>query len=113
MTGSVAVIASAFVFSGFNGAVAFQGNRPVCLAVAISIAHQIERGPGHTALSPEALWTSIVRTSGAGLDGATASEADAALSVDGQPQLAAWPFDETIAMTATANLRADSPRLHG
>ncbi|MBO9049526.1 C1 family peptidase [Curtobacterium flaccumfaciens] len=86
----------AFVLSGLDGAVAFQGNRPVCMPVAVSVAHQIERGPAHVALSPEALWTAIVGAGGAYAEGTTAAEVDAALRADGQPNLTAWPFDATI-----------------
>lgn len=86
----------AFILSGLDGAVAFQGDRPVCMPVAVSIAHQIERGPAHAPLSPEALWTTIVHADGADAEGTTAVEVDAALRGDGQPNLTAWPFDAAI-----------------
>ena len=75
-------------------AVADQGIRPVCVALAITAAHELVRFTGE-ALASEALWHHA-RARGLTSDSGTTVQAIAeALAEQGQPEEAVWPFDGT------------------
>ncbi|MFP7835241.1 C1 family peptidase [Marisediminicola sp. LYQ134] len=75
-------------------AVADQGIRPVCVALAITAAHQLARSSDE-ALASEALWHHA-RVRGLTSDLGTTVQAIAeALTEQGQPEEAIWPFDAT------------------
>lgn len=72
-------------------AVADQGIRPVCVALAITAAHELAR-PGGEALASEALWHHA-RERGLTSDaGTTVHAIAAALAEQGQPEEEVWPF---------------------
>ena len=77
-----------------------QGPRPLCLPFSASLAHEATRG--HTgvttpeALAPEALWSYCVRSGHATSSGTTLAAVGDALSVEGQPPLATWPYNPKI-----------------
>lgn len=91
----------------------FQGNRPLCVAFAMSLLHEAERtrtGEDLASLAPEALWANALgrgRTSKNGTS--TAAIADA-LAEEGQPKLADWPFNEGLAdLTEAAPATTGAP----
>jgi hypothetical protein len=74
--------------------VANQGIRPVCVALAVTAAHELAR-PGGEGLASEALWHHA-RTRGLTSNAGTTVHAIAeALAEQGQPEEAVWPFDGT------------------
>lgn len=79
-----------------SGAVHDQGARPVCLPVAVSVAHQIARGAGHEPFAPDALWEAALYAGTATADGSSPDGIGTALSAEGQPMLKHWPFDATL-----------------
>lgn len=75
-----------------------QGLRPVCVALAVTGAHEIIRGSGSLPiqLSPDALWTHAWTRGFAGPNGTSLAAIAHALSNDGQPELSDWPFDRNV-----------------
>lgn len=86
-----------------------QGDRPTCLAVAVSFAHQLARSslPDSQPLAPEALWSHAHSAGEAGPSGTNSAAIGRALSGQGQGPLSLWPYnsalgDETEAAPAGA-----------
>lgn len=78
-----------------GAAVLDQGSRPTCVAFSASAAHEAARTRNGTQpehLSPEAVWNYSTRHGTAGEDGMVLADVAPALSEDGQPLLAAWPY---------------------
>lgn len=77
--------------------VADQGIRPICVAMAVTGAHEIERSRHDSApwvlLSPEAIWGHAWQKGLAGPDGTSVSAIANALQTHGQPKLSEWPLN--------------------
>ena len=77
----------------------FQGDRPVCVAMALSAAHEAARtssGAALLSLAPEAIWASCCALGQTTSAGVLLTDAGAALHSTGQPSLANWPFDDSL-----------------
>lgn len=76
-----------------------QQHRPLCVAFAVSGAHEAHRtfsGARQEHLAPEAIWwhcNTLGLTSDAGM---LLLDADVALRGPGQPDLESWPYDPTL-----------------
>jgi hypothetical protein len=78
----------------------FQGNRPLCVAFAMSLLHESERtraGEEVASLAPEALWANALRRGLTSKDGTSTAAIADALEDEGQPSLADWPFNGGLA----------------
>ena len=79
-----------------------QGPRPLCLPLSVSLAHEATRShTGSTtprALAPESLWGHCVRSGIATTGGTTLNAVGVALSAEGQPLLAVWPYNSKIGL---------------
>ena len=77
-----------------------QGPRPLCLPFSASLAHEATRyytgDVSPKALAPEALWSYCVRAGYATSSGTTLEAVGDALSGEGQPLLATWPYNPNI-----------------
>lgn len=74
----------------------YQGNRPLCVAFAMSLLHEAERtrvGKELASLAPEALWASALRRGQTSKNGASPAAIADSLKYEGQPTLAEWPFN--------------------
>ena len=69
-----------------------QGNRPTCLAIAASTAHQLTRAHPEP-FAPDALWLYTLNAGAASHDGTTAAAIGDALQDWGQPVAADWPYE--------------------
>lgn len=75
-----------------------QGQRPTCLAFAVTAAHELARAGGFAVnedLSEEALYWGCKRHDRDRLPGTSFVSATAALARSGQPLEAVWPYDPT------------------
>lgn len=75
-------------------AVADQGIRPVCVALALTAAHELAR-PNGEPLASEALWHHAHARGLTSDVGTTVQAIAEALAEQGQPEEALWPFDAT------------------
>lgn len=78
----------------------FQGNRPLCVAFAMSLLHEAERtraGEELASLAPEALWANALGRGLTSKDGTSTAAIADALENEGQPTLADWPFNGGLA----------------
>ncbi len=88
-----------------------QGQRPTCLAFAVTAAHELSRAGGLAVkedLSEEALYWGCKRRDRDRIPGTSFVSATAALARPGQPLEAVWPYDptrdDTISYTPTVRL---------
>lgn len=75
-----------------------QGQRPTCLAFAVTTAHELARAGGFAVnedLSEEALYWGCKQQDRDRLPGTSFVSATAALTRSGQPLEAVWPYDPT------------------
>ena len=74
-----------------------QGARPICVAVAMTGAHEIVRAAGSLLppdrLAPDALWTHAWERGLAGPNGTYLFAIGDALQSNGQPEHSKWPLD--------------------
>lgn len=76
-----------------------QGPRPLCVSLALSVGHEAARthsGTSPEPLAPEAIWRYCTARGHTGPDGMVVDDAAAALTDDGQPSLADWPYNDRL-----------------
>ena len=74
-----------------------QGPRPLCLAFAVTGAHDAScLGDGESARAVEALWNHCVRNGRAEAAGTTLAAVLDAVAMDGQPCAVDWPFNPVL-----------------
>lgn len=76
-----------------------QGERPLCVAFAVSAAHEAllsQRGARCDQLAPEPIWADAVASGVASPLGMPINAAAGGLDSPGQPPLADWPYSDSI-----------------
>lgn len=80
-----------------------QGDRPVCVAMAISAVHEVARTIGGATperLAPEAIWSACSSLQQTTSTGVRLFDAGDAVRTKGQPLLAYWPYNDTLGFAA-------------
>lgn len=87
-----------------------QGDRPTCLAIAASTAHQLARTHPEP-FAPDALWLHALNAGDASDDGTTTAAIGEALRDCGQPVATVWPYELPLSSVVPPNSAGTPPWL--